>query len=50
MDGTGPRANSSTMRLPEEELIMVMIDNVAPDGAATELLRDEVFRVVHETA
>jgi D-alanyl-D-alanine carboxypeptidase len=50
MDGTGPGANSSMMRLPEEELTVVMIDNVAPDGGATEIFRDEIFRTVLETA
>ena len=46
MDGTGPGANSSMMRLPEPDLTVVLIGNMAPDEGATELLRDEVVRLV----
>jgi CubicO group peptidase (beta-lactamase class C family) len=50
MDGTGPGANSSMMRLEEADLTVLMIDNVAPDGGATEIRRDDVFRLVLESA
>jgi D-alanyl-D-alanine carboxypeptidase len=50
MDGTGPGANSTMMRLEDDDLTVVMIDNVAPDEGATEILRDEVVRLVLASA
>lgn len=46
MDGTGPGANSSLMRLPDADLTVVVLDNLAPDEGATDMLRDEVIRLV----
>jgi D-alanyl-D-alanine carboxypeptidase len=45
-DGTGPGANSLMMRLEAADLTVILINNMAPDGGATERLRDEVVRVV----
>jgi D-alanyl-D-alanine carboxypeptidase len=50
MDGTGPGANSCMMRLEEEDLTVLMIDNVAPDQGATEVLRDEAIKIVLASA
>jgi D-alanyl-D-alanine carboxypeptidase len=49
-DGTGPGANSAMFRLDEADLTVILIDNMAPDGGASELLVLEVFRVVLATA
>jgi D-alanyl-D-alanine carboxypeptidase len=49
MDGAGPGANSSMMRLPEADLTVIVINNMAPDEGATDTFRDEVFRVVMGT-
>jgi D-alanyl-D-alanine carboxypeptidase len=46
MDGTGPGANSSMMRLEADDLTVLMIDNVAPDQGTTEIRRDEVVGLV----
>jgi D-alanyl-D-alanine carboxypeptidase len=46
MDGAGPGANSSMMRLPEADLTVIVFNNMAPDEGATDQLRDEAFRVV----
>jgi D-alanyl-D-alanine carboxypeptidase len=45
-DGTGPGANSTLTRFEPADLTVIMIDNVAPDGGATEILRDEVVKIV----
>jgi D-alanyl-D-alanine carboxypeptidase len=50
MDGSGPGANSAMMRLETADLTVILLDNMAPDEGATELLRDEVVRVVLESA
>ena len=50
MDGTGPGANSMMMRLEAADLTVILIDNMAPDEGATELLLDKVVRVVLGTA
>lgn len=46
MDGTGPGANSAMFRLAAEDLTIILINNMAPDGGATEMLRDKVAEVV----
>jgi D-alanyl-D-alanine carboxypeptidase len=46
MDGAGPGANSSMMRLEEADLTVLVLDNMSPDEGATEFLTLEVFRIV----
>jgi D-alanyl-D-alanine carboxypeptidase len=50
MDGTGPGANSAMMRHIEGDLTIVILDNMAPDEGATELLVMEVAEVVLASA
>jgi CubicO group peptidase (beta-lactamase class C family) len=50
MDGVGPGANSAMMRHPEANLTVVILDNMAPDEGATELLVLEVMEVVLASA
>ena len=50
MDGVGPGANSAMMRHPEADLTVVILDNMAPDEGATELLVLEVVEVVLASA
>ena len=49
-DGAGPGANSAMMRLADADLTVILIDNMAPDGGASELLVLDVVRVVLATA
>jgi D-alanyl-D-alanine carboxypeptidase len=46
MDGSGPGANSSMMRLPRAALTVLVIDNMAPDEGGTDLVRDAAFKTV----
>ena len=49
MDGTGPGANSSMMRLESADLTVFILTNLAGDDGGTDLLRDEIFRLVIES-
>jgi D-alanyl-D-alanine carboxypeptidase len=46
MDGQGPGATSSMMRLAAADLTVVVLANMAPDEGATDRLRDEAVRSV----
>ena len=46
MDGTGPGANSSMMRLESADLTVYILTNLAGEGVDPEPFRDEIFRLV----
>jgi hypothetical protein len=46
MDGTGPGANSSMMRLESADLTVFLLTNLAGDGVDAETFRDVIFRLV----
>ena len=46
MDGTGPGANSSMMRLESADLTVFVLANLAGGGADIEPFRDEIIRLV----
>ncbi len=45
MDGAGPGGESSMMHLPDADVTVVILANIAPVGAIVEGFRDEVFRL-----
>jgi D-alanyl-D-alanine carboxypeptidase len=49
-DGNGPGASSSMMRLVDADLTVILINNLGPDGGASELLVYDVFDAVIEAA
>ncbi len=45
MDGQGPGFEASMMRLPAEDVTVILLANMAPASFASEEMRDEAFRI-----